>query len=144
MLSRNELIDLCKENGMDFEKTSQEWKDSPDSTYMKDNRGERNPMYGKKQSEESKRKNGLKTKERFNDPDFRQKHSDAVKASMKNVPKEKLAYKNRKKNKEITCCLCGRKETVYSSQTVYWSKCKKKYSKWRLTKMRKELSENVC
>lgn len=58
LLSLQELIQICKENDLNFYQLSQEWKESLNSTYKKDNRGERNPMFGKHQSEVSKQKMG--------------------------------------------------------------------------------------
>lgn len=144
LLSLQELIQICKENDLNFYQLSQEWKESPNSTYKKDNRGERNPMFGKHQSETSKQKNGEKTTERFQNEEFRKKHSEAVKRAMQNVPHEKLAFKNRSKNKTIVCCLCGKEEKVYTSQAVYCNACREKYTPWQRTQMRKKLLENVC
>lgn len=144
LISLHELIQICKDNDLNFYQLSQEWKDSPDSTYKKDNRGNRNPMYGKHQTETSKQKNGEKTKERFQNENFRKKHSEAVKKAMENVPYEKLAFKNRTKKKKIKCCLCGKEEIVYTSQAIYCDECRAKYTPWQRSKMRKELLENVC
>lgn len=144
LISLHELIQICKDNDLNFYQLSQEWKDSPDSTYKKDNRGNRNPMYGKHQTETSKQKNGEKTKERFQNENFRKKHSEAVKKAMENVSYEKLAFKNRTKKKKIKCCLCGKEEIVYTSQAIYCDECRAKYTPWQRSKMRKELLENVC
>lgn len=110
----------------------------------RDNRGKRNPMYGHKQTDSSKRKNGDKTIERFKNSEFRNKHSNAVKEAMKNVPKEVLKFENRKKNKIITCCICGKSEIVYSSRSVYCNDCRNKYTPWQREKIRKSLLENIC
>lgn len=106
--------------------------------------GEKNPMYGKKHTKESKEKNGSKTKERFEDKSFKEKHSNAVKEAMKNVDKSKLSFENRKKNKLIRCAICGKEEYVYTSQQKSCSECKEKYTKWELSCMIKKLLENVC
>lgn len=93
---------------------------------------ELNNMYGKQHTDESKRKDGDKTIERFKDEDFRKRHSDAVKKAMVNVDREKLAFKNRKKNKLIKCILCGTEEYVYCSKQKYCSNCRQKYSSYKL------------
>ena len=106
--------------------------------------GELNQMFGKKQSESSKKKNGDKTRDRFlNDEEFKAKHSQAVKEAMKQVDKNKLAYANRSKNVLLKCVICGKEELVYTSQQKACSDCKRKYTKWELGKLYKSL-ENIC
>lgn len=95
--------------------------------------GELNGMYGRKQSDESKSKNGSKTKERFAcDAEFRDRHAAAVKKAMESVDMAKLAYKNRSLNVHLVCSICGKEEMVYTSQQKYCSDCKKRYSPWEL------------
>lgn len=105
---------------------------------------EENVMYGKHHKESSKIKNGEKTKERFQDENFRIKHSEAVKKAMQNVDKEKLAYENRSKNVLLKCVLCGKEEHVYTSQQMYCSECKSKYSRWKLGELYRKSLENIC
>lgn len=105
---------------------------------------EENVMYGRKHSLVSKQKNGQKTIERFKDKSFREKHSNAVKNAMKKVPKDKLAFENRSKNKLIKCVLCDTEEYVYTSQQKFCSKCKNTYTKWQLEKLYKQSLENIC
>lgn len=138
MLSITELKKLCKENQISFDELSQEWKDSPNSTKKKDNHGIRNPMYNKHQSEHSKKLNGEKTKDRFkNNKEFKKLHSKKVKEAMQKVDKEKLKFSNRRKNKKITCCICGKEEIVYTSQSIYCDECRNSYTKWELQKLSK-------
>jgi len=96
---------------------------------------EENAMYGKHHSDKSKKQDGEKTKLRFQDKTFKEKHSKAVKEAMKHVDKEKLAYENRSKNTLIKCEICGKEEYVYTSQQKYCSECKKKYSRWKLSQI---------
>jgi group I intron endonuclease len=105
---------------------------------------EENVMYGKHHTEETKIKNGNKTKQRFQDETFRKKHSEAVKNAMKKVNKEKLAYNNRSKNVNLKCVLCGKEEMVYSSQQKFCSNCKEKYPPWKLGELYKKSLENIC
>ena len=107
--------------------------------------GSLNGMYGRKHSNVSKRKNGEKTKSRFaNNPEYKKRHSDAVKAAMTLVDKDKLKYNNRSKNKLLTCVLCGNIENVYTSQQRFCSICKSKYSRWQLGELKKGIIENIC
>ena len=139
MLSIYELRKICKENGLGFDVLSKEWKNHPNSSKIKDNKGVRNPMYGKKHSLEAKIKNGNKTRERFkNDPEFRKLHSEKVKEAMLKVDKSKLSFKNRSKNVEITCAICERQTKVYTSQTLCCDECRSKYSWEQRSKMLKK------
>lgn len=134
LISIKELRKLCRERKLSFDKLSQEWKQSDSSNNIKNMSGKNNPMYGRIQSESSKRKNGEKTKERFeNDNEFKQRHSNAVKQSMQKVDKEKLAYKNRSKNQKLTCILCNQEYAAYTSQSLYCDSCRSKYTKWQLS-----------
>jgi ribonucleotide reductase alpha subunit len=54
----------------------------------RNNIGENNGMFGKQHTIETLEKIGKKTSERFQDPTFRQKHSEAVKSSMAKMPPE--------------------------------------------------------
>lgn len=98
--------------------------------------GSSNGMFGKTHSDEAKRKDGEKTTYRFaHDEEFKERHRQATIRGMQKVDKEKLKFSNRARNTSITCRLCGKEEMVYTSQQLYCSDCKSKYTKWQLSQM---------
>jgi group I intron endonuclease len=98
--------------------------------------GKLNGMYGKKHTDEAKRKDGAKTTERFkNDIEFKERHRQATIEGMKKVDKEKLKFSNRARNVDMVCKVCGKHEKVYTSQQTSCSECKKKYTAWQLKTM---------
>jgi hypothetical protein len=138
LLSIKELRKLCRDKNMSFDKISKEWKQSESSSNIKDISGKNNPMYGRKQSKESKYKNGQKTKERFQkDLNFKSKHKLAVIDAMKKVDKNKISYNNRRKNKNLICTICNKEYIAYTSQSLYCDDCRNKYTKWQLYVLRK-------
>jgi hypothetical protein len=132
IISIKELRKMCRQRKLSFDKLSLEWKQNDNSSKIKDINGDKNPMYGRFQSKESKIKNGLKTKQRFeNDSDFRNLHSESVKNAMKSVDKEKLKYNNRNKNNICKCIMCNSNYISYTKQSIFCDKCRENTTKWQ-------------
>jgi ribonucleotide reductase alpha subunit len=65
-----------------------------------DNRGSKNSMYGKKHSEETKRKIGDKTKERCEDPEYKERLVQSLKDAVTDERREKNRKSQQKRNIE--------------------------------------------
>lgn len=74
-----------------WNKQSEERKQAYRETMRQSVSGEGNGMYGKHHGEEALRKIGNKTIERHNDPVYKQKHSDAVRAAMTPEIRKKIS-----------------------------------------------------
>ena len=106
MYTRKDLVILCKEVGLHFYTLEKEWKESPTTSKNHILDGELNPMYGVKHREDSLRKNGNKTIDRFKDEEFREKHKLATMEAMKYVDKSKLGHPKQRVTKICKNCGC--------------------------------------
>lgn len=123
IIQSKELKILCLKYNIDFDKLKKEWINSDKTSQNHILLGKYNPMYGHKQTQKSKIQNGLKTKKRFENKNFRIKHSNAVKKAMGKVDKTKLGHP--KKRIIRYCKLCGKSfEAIITSKQEYCStKC---------------------
>lgn len=144
VLSRGDIKGLIR-SGIVTKDEIKTWKDVFISQYEKlDFSGKKNPMYGVKHSDKTKRKIGERTRQYFRNPDVRKRHHDARvlywRSDLGSETKKKYAKLRAKesiiKNPIITqqCMECGKEYTRklkdrYHKETCSNS-CQQKYN-WR-------------
>jgi len=121
-----------------------EWKNNI-ATIQIDTRGENNPRYGIKCSEQTKKLIGEKAKKRCEDPLYRKKIGDAIKETYKNNPEiikklsEKAKERSRKNQEKYNninpiinknCIMCGKefKDRQNNDKKTCSSGCTLKYN----------------
>ncbi|MBM7555961.1 NUMOD3 domain-containing DNA-binding protein [Halanaerobacter jeridensis] len=105
LIRKKQLKNLCKKIGLNFYELTQSWIDNKNTSKNHVLEGELNPLFGKKHTQKTKKLIGQKSKERFKDKKFREKHSNAVKKAMKKVDTSKLGNKKSRISKR--CKICG-------------------------------------
>lgn len=137
VLSRGDVKQLIK-SGIVSKQELEEWKNEFVKKYNKfDYSGEKNPMFGVKHSEKTKRKIGKKTIEYFKDELVRKRHKESRDRFWESAGGGELKYKYAK--------LRHQESLIKNPMTEKICKfCGKKYSKKLKDRFHKETCSNSC
>lgn len=131
VITELDLKVLCRESSLSYNKLKTEWRESP-NTHLNNNSGEFNAMYGRKQSDEQKRKSSEKGKLRFSENP--EKYHELCTSKLIAYNREhnfEQAKQPRSKRVEMICEECGKSKIVteaYAERHRYCSiECGAKY-----------------